>query len=235
MRVGIIGAMNEEIIELKKKMESYEEWQEGHALFFSGYFAGHTVILAKSGIGKVNSAIAATLLIQDYKVELLINTGSAGGIDETLRIGDVVVSTELAYHDADATAFGYRYGQIPQMPARYIVNQQLLKNTIEAVKLNGQHPVEGLIVTSDSFIADEERVKKIKHHFPDALVSEMEGTAVAQVCYQFDVPFVIVRAVSDTANEEANSNFDEFIIEAGRKSAEMVYYILESLEENKVN
>lgn len=235
MKVGIIGAMNEEIIELKKKMRNYEEWQEGNVAFFSGNLLGHTVILAKSGIGKVNSAIAATLLIREYKISLLINTGSAGGIDESLKIGDVVISTALAYHDADATAFGYRYGQIPQMPARYKADQQLLKETKKAVAKSGLHPVEGLIVTSDSFIADKERIKKIKRHFPDALVSEMEGTAVAQVCYQFVVPFIVVRAVSDTANEEANSNFDEFIVEAGRKSAEMVCYILENLEENKVS
>lgn len=235
MKVGIIGAMNEEISELKKKMEKYKEWQEGNVVFFSGHLSGHTVILAKSGIGKVNSAIAATLLIQEYKVALLINTGSAGGIDQSLRIGDVVVSTALAYHDADATAFGYRYGQIPQMPAYYKADQQLLKVTKRAVVKSGLHPVEGLIVTSDSFIADKERIKKIKQHFPDALVSEMEGAAVAQVCYQFVIPFIVVRAVSDTANEEANSNFDEFIVEAGRKSAKMVSYILEDLEENKVS
>ncbi|SFH66394.1 methylthioadenosine nucleosidase /adenosylhomocysteine nucleosidase [Pisciglobus halotolerans] len=222
--------MDEEIIVLKEKMENREDWQEANAAFSSGELYGHQVVLVKSGIGKVNAALAATLLISKYQVEAVINTGSAGAIDESLKIGDVVVSTALAYHSADATAFGYVYGQIPQMPARYTADDRLLDVTAEAITEVGLSPVKGLIVTSDSFIADSKRVKEIKFHFPDALVSEMEGAAVAQTCYQFQIPFVIVRAVSDTADNEANVSFDTFIIKAGKNSAMMVCHILEKLK-----
>ncbi|SEK31222.1 adenosylhomocysteine nucleosidase [Carnobacterium iners] len=226
MRIGIIGAMEEEIILLKSKMESPKEWLQANALFISGEIEGHQVVLVQSGIGKVNAAIAATLLISQCEVETLINTGSAGGIGKGLAVGDIVVSTEVAYHDVDATIFNYEIGQVPQMPARYTADKRLVKMTIAAAKNVGLHPIEGLIVTSDSFIAGKIQKEKIMEDFPDALAAEMEGAAIAQVCYQFKKSFVIVRAMSDVANEEASISFDEFIIEAGKKSANMVLELL---------
>lgn len=113
--------------------------------------------------------------------------------------------------------------------ARYIANQGTIEKTITAAKKTGLTPVKGLIVTSDSFIASQAQTDVILSNFPDALASEMEGAAIAQVCYQFDVPFVIIRAMSDVADEEAGVSFDEFIIEAGKKSAEMVLELVASL------
>ena len=162
-------------------------------------------------------------------MDLIVNTGSAGGIGAGLHVGDVVIASEMAYHDVDATVFGYSIGQVPQMPARYIANQGTIEKTITAAKKTGLTPVKGLIVTSDSFIASQAQTDVILSNFPDALASEMEGAAIAQVCYQFDVPFVIIRAMSDVADEEAGVSFDEFIIEAGKKSAEMVLELVASL------
>lgn len=226
MKFGIIGAMEEEIILLKSKMVNPEEWRQANALFILGKIEEHEVVLVQSGIGKVNAAIAATLLLSQYGVDYLINTGSAGGIGKGLVVGDIVVSSQVAYHDVDATVFGYEIGQVPQMPALYTADKKLIENTIAAAKNVGLHPVKGLIVTSDSFIAGETQLKKIKNSFPDALAAEMEGAAIAQVCYQFGKPFVILRAMSDVANEEAGVSFDEFIVEAGKKSANMVIELL---------
>ncbi|MEG0267451.1 MAG: 5'-methylthioadenosine/adenosylhomocysteine nucleosidase [Carnobacterium sp.] len=226
MKFGIIGAMEEEIDLLKSKMTTPKEWHQANALFISGEIEGHQVVLVQSGIGKVNAAIAATLLISQYEVDTLVNTGSAGGIGKGLVVGDIVVSTQVAYHDVDATIFDYEIGQVPQMPARYTTDAVLIKKTMAAAANVGLHPVEGLIVTSDSFIAGKAQIEKIMASFPDALATEMEGTAIAQVCYQFGKPFVIVRAMSDIANEEAGISFDEFIIEAGKKSANMVLELL---------
>ncbi|MBM6613520.1 5'-methylthioadenosine/adenosylhomocysteine nucleosidase [Desemzia sp. RIT804] len=229
MRIGIIGAMEEETIALKNNLTDREDWAKAGATFSAGKMDEHDIVLVQSGIGKVNAAIATTLLIHDYQTDIVINTGSAGAIDPSLAIGDVVISSELAYHDADARAFGYVMGQVPQMPARYPADGRLIHATDKATQKVGLKSIKGVIVTSDSFIADKAVIERIKTDFPDALVSEMEGAAVAQVCYQFKVPFVIVRAVSDTADDEAGISFDKFIIDAGKKSAEMVMEIIQHL------
>lgn len=229
MRIGIIGAMEEETRVLKNAFKEREDWSKAGASFSAGKIEGHDIILVQSGIGKVNAAIATTLLINDYEAEMVINTGSAGAIDASLVIGDIVVSTELSYHDADARVFGYQMGQVPQMPARYQANQELIQVTNHAAKKVGLKPLTGLIVTSDSFIAGTAQTNHIKEYFPDALVSEMEGAAVGQVCYQFKIPFVIIRAVSDTADHAAEVSFEQFIVEAGLKSADMVLEMIKSL------
>ena len=229
MRIGIIGAMQEEVAVLKTNMKDKKEWTEANASFTSGMIEQTEVVLVQSGIGKVNSAIAATLLFAKHEVDAIVNTGSAGGIGAGLAVGDVVISTELAYHDVDATVFDYVIGQVPQMPARYPADQTLVKQTVEAAEKVGLKAKQGLILTSDSFVADKKIVDQIKLHFPEALASEMEGAAIAQVCYQFNKPFVIVRAMSDVADEEAGISFDEFIIEAGIKSGEMVIELIKNL------
>ncbi|CAD5900939.1 5'-methylthioadenosine/S-adenosylhomocysteine nucleosidase [Carnobacterium maltaromaticum] len=229
MKIGIIGAMEEEILLLKSKMSNKKEWTEAKADFIEGQIGEVEVVLVRCGIGKVNAALTTTLLLAKHDIDLIVNTGSAGGIGVGLHVGDVVIASEMAYHDVDATVFGYSIGQVPQMPARYIANQGTIEKTITAAKKTGLTPVKGLIVTSDSFIASQAQTDVILSNFPDALASEMEGAAIAQVCYQFDVPFVIIRAMSDVADEEAGVSFDEFIIEAGKKSAEMVLELVASL------
>ena len=229
MKIGIIGAMEEEILLLKSKMSNKKEWTEAKADFIEGQIGEVEVVLVRCGMGKVNAALTTTLLLAKHDIDLIVNTGSAGGIGAGLHVGDVVIASEIAYHDVDATVFGYSIGQVPQMPARYIANQGTIEKTITAAKKTGLTPVKGLIVTSDSFIASQAQTDVILSNFPDALASEMEGAAIAQVCYQFDVPFVIIRAMSDVADEEAGVSFDEFIIEAGKKSAEMVLELIASL------
>ncbi len=229
MKIGIIGAMEEEILLLKSKMSNKKEWTEAKADFIEGQIGEIEVVLVRCGIGKVNAALTTTLLLAKHDIDLIVNTGSAGGIGVGLHVGDVVIASEMAYHDVDATVFGYSIGQVPQMPARYIANRGIIEKTITAAKKTGLTPVKGLIVTSDSFIASQAQTDVILSNFPDALASEMEGAAIAQVCYQFDVPFVIIRAMSDVADEEAGVSFDEFIIEAGKKSAEMVLELIASL------
>lgn len=229
MRIGIIGAMEEETRVLKKALTERTDWEKAGASFSSGGMGEHVIVLVQSGVGKVNAAIATTLLIEEYKAEVVINTGSAGAVDPSLAIGEVAISTELAHHDADARAFGYQMGQIPQMPPRYEADQHLIQLTTQAAEKVDLKTVPGVIVTSDSFIAGSAEVKRIKEDFPDALVAEMEGAAVGQVCYQFKIPFVIVRAVSGTADEAAGVNFDLFIVDAGRKSADMVLEMIKSM------
>lgn len=229
--IGIIGAMEEEVAILKGELQSLEEINIAHVKFYKGTLKGKSVVLTQSGIGKVNVAISTALLINEFKPSIIINTGSAGAIDEKFNIGDVVVSEIVGYHDADARAFGYVLGQLPDMPAVYNADQQLLAKAIDAIEAQQLVAHTGLIVSGDSFIGSNEQRLTIKRHFNQALAVEMEAGAIAQTCYQFDIPFIITRAISDKSNGEANVTFDEFLGEAAKSSSDMVRYLIESLDE----
>ncbi|PTI38912.1 5'-methylthioadenosine/S-adenosylhomocysteine nucleosidase, partial [Staphylococcus succinus] len=189
--IGIIGAMEEEVAILKDKLIELEEINIAHVIFYKGKLQGKEVVLTQSGIGKVNVAISTTLLIEKFKPELVINTGSAGALDTSLNVGDIVVSDMVSYHDADARAFGYQLGQIPQMPAQFTADKQLYDKAIVAINEQDLIAKTGLIVSGDSFIGTSEQRLQIKTNFPQAMAAEMEATAIAQTCYQFNLPYII--------------------------------------------
>lgn len=230
MKIGIIGAMVEEVELLKNILTEVETFTEGKADFYHGNYAGHDVYLVKSGIGKVAAAVTTTMLITKFNVDQIWNTGSAGGIGTNLKIGDVVLATKLAYHDVDVTAFDYEYGQMAGgFPLYYLTDLKLVKKAKEVMQNSSLTTHEGLIVSGDQFVHSKEQIEKIKQHFPDALANEMESTAIAQVAYQFEIPVLIVRAISDTADENANVDFDTFIKEAGKNAASMLQSLLEKI------
>jgi adenosylhomocysteine nucleosidase len=230
MKIGIIGAMDEEVKILKEKLGDPKSWGRAGAVFVSGYLGKHEVIVVRSGIGKVMSSITTTLLIHEYHVNMVINTGSAGGIGQGLAVGDVVIADKVAYHDADVTGFGYKMGQLPGMPLYYEASTFLKSEMQKAAEATNQTVKFGLIVTGDSFIDSESKIAKIKEYFPDALAVEMEGASIAQTAAQFNIPFLIVRAMSDTADHAATQSFDEFIIDAGKRSADMVINFIQHLK-----
>lgn len=227
--IGIIGAMEEEIAILKDKLTNMSEISIAHVKFYRGQLNNKDVVLTQSGIGKVNAAISTTLLIEKFNPKLIINTGSAGALDESLAVGDMLISDDVIYHDADATAFGYEYGQIPQMPAKFEANKELLKITEKVITDNHYNAKIGPIVSGDSFIGSVDQRLHIKRQFPKAMAVEMEATAIAQTCYQFKVPFIVTRAVSDLANGEADVSFDEFLGQAAQTSSIIVAQLVETL------
>lgn len=231
MKIGIIGAMDQEVKILKEKMEAPMSWERAGVLFVSGTLGKHDVIVVRSGIGKVAASVTTSLLIQQYGVNMVINTGSAGGIGEGLQVGDVVFSEKLAYFDVDVTGFGYEYGQLPAgMPLYFEASKYIINEMKKAAEKTGQQVRRGLIVTGDSFVNSPEKIAEIKSHFPEALACEMEGAAIAQTARQFNIPFLVVRAISDTADHQATMSFDEFIDEAGKRSAEMVIEFLNTIK-----
>ena len=231
MKIGIIGAMDQEVKILKEKMSAPISWERAGVLFVSGTLGKHDVIVVRSGIGKVAASVTTSLLIQQYGVNMVINTGSAGGIGEGLKVGDVVFSEKLAYFDVDVTGFGYDYGQLPAgMPLYFEASQYIIDEMKKAAQKTGQQVRSGLIVTGDSFVNSPEKIAEIKSHFPEALACEMEGAAIAQTARQFNIPFLIIRAISDTADHQATMSFDEFIDEAGKRSAEMVIEFLNTIK-----
>lgn len=226
MKYGIICAMEEEIKALRAQLTNANEENIANMIFYSGQINDHEVVLVRAGIGKVQAGVTTAFLIENFKVDAVINSGSAGGIGTGLAVGDLVLSTGAAYHDASATVFGYKPGQLPQQPQIFEADQELLQAVSEAASQAGLQVKPGLIVTGDQFVSSQAQIAAIKEIYPQALCCEMEGAAVAQVAYQFDKPFLIVRAMSDVGDEDADQSFDEFIIDAGKKSAQMILNLL---------
>ena len=229
MKVGIIGAMEEEVTLLRDKIENRQTQNIAGCEIYTGTLNGTEVALLKSGIGKVAAAMGATLLLERCKPDVIINTGSAGGLAPTLKVGDIVVSDEARYHDADVTAFGYELGQLPGCPAGLKADDQLVAAAEACIAQLNLNAVRGLIVSGDAFINGSENLAKIRHNFPQAIAVEMEATAIAHVCHNMGVPFVVVRAISDVADQESHLSFDEFLVVAAKQSSLMVETLVQNL------
>ena len=220
MKFGIIAAMEEEKRLLEEEMTIEKKTTVANWEFIEGTLVGKNIVLVQSGIGKVMSALATGILIDRFGVDLVMNTGSAGGFGTTLEIGDIVIGTELA-----------AYGQMPGMPARFAMNQDFLPSIEQAIAKVDLKSHTGLIVSSDSFIHTREQRTHILKHFPDVMASEMEGAAIAQACHAFGVPFIVIRAISDIPERGTSAvDFDTFIVQAGKRSAQMVHQLLQEWE-----
>ncbi|RLV61711.1 5'-methylthioadenosine/adenosylhomocysteine nucleosidase [Parashewanella curva] len=223
MKIGVIGAMEPEVIHLIDSLQNSKKRTIASIEFVAGEYGEHQLIITRSGIGKVTASIATTLLIQEFNPDYVINTGSAGGFADELTIGDIVISNEVRHHDVDVTAFGYEIGQVPQQPAAYLPHPILVDAAKKAIDKIGQvKTIEGLICSGDSFINDPQRAKIMLSNFPTMAACEMEAAAVAQVCYQYQKPFVVIRSLSDNANDDSAVDFDSYIVKAGHHSALMV-------------
>ncbi|EGR1042992.1 5'-methylthioadenosine/S-adenosylhomocysteine nucleosidase [Vibrio cholerae] len=231
MKIGIIGAMQQEVAILKDLIEDVQEVNQAGCTFYSGQIQGVDVVLLQSGIGKVAAALGTALLISQYAPDVVINTGSAGGFDASLNVGDVVISSEVRHHDADVTAFGYEIGQMAGQPPAFKADEKLMTVAEQALaQLPETHAVRGLICTGDAFVCTAERQQFIRQHFPSVVAVEMEASAIAQTCHQFKVPFVVVRAISDVADKESPLSFEEFLPLAAQSSSAMVLKMIELLK-----
>ena len=229
--IGIIGAMHEEIVELKSLMGEIEEINLASFIYYKGILEGKEIVLVESGIGKVNSSICTTLLIEKFKVEKVIFTGVAGGIGDDIEVGDIVISTDLVQHDVDVTAFGLPLGAIPRMENSFFEADRELKELAKksALKVFPIEKVrEGRILSGDQFINGIEKISWLRDTF-NGEACEMEGASVAHVCYLLNVPFVIIRAISDKANNEAKVDFAEFVHLASKNSKEIVVNMLKEM------
>jgi len=230
-RIGIIGAMAQEVAALAAQLEERRTRHHVGCTFHLGKLHGVDVVILQSGIGKVNAAIGTTLLLDVYQPEAVINTGSAGGFGEGLEIGDVVVSSEVRHHDVNAVVFGYEHGQVPQMPAAYFPDARLVTLARECIEQLGEvNVVEGLIATGDVFMACPDLVATTRSRFPTMLAAEMEAAAIAQTCHQYGCPFVVIRALSDIAGGGDNHlSFAEFLEQAAAHSTRMVTAMVDRL------
>lgn len=228
--IAVVGAMEQEIELLRESMANVKHVSFGKFSAYEGELAGKRMVLVLSGIGKVNAAVSTSWVIHQFAPDCIINTGSAGGLGKGLKVGDVVIGETVAHHDVDVTAFGYVWGQVPQLPAAFASDENLIRQAEKAAKVfEGAAVTQGLIVSGDRFVHSSEGVAEIRSHFPEVKAVEMEAAAIAQTCHQLEVPFVIIRAVSDSADEKADISFEEFLKTAAVSSAKMVTEIVKSL------
>ena len=210
--IGIIGAMEVEVAILKEKMEDVRIIKKASMDFYEGILAGKKVVVVRSGIGKANAGICAQILADVFSVDAIINTGIAGSLNKNINIGDIVLSTDVVQHDMDATGFGYRKGQIPQMPVFFFnADDNLRRLAAEVCKeVNPDIQVfEGRIASGDQFVCDQDVKNRIVSEF-SAYATEMEGAAIGQAAYLNEIPFLVVRAISDKADGSAQMDYSEF-------------------------
>ncbi len=210
--IGIIGAMEEEVAALKEDMIVEETVEQASMVFCKGQLCGKEVVVVRSGIGKVNAGICAQILVDRFHVDTLINTGIAGSLDARINIGDLVISTDALHHDMDAVNFGYVPGQIPRMDVlAFPADEELVKKAVEAnKKANPEiHTFTGRVASGDQFIAAGDVKDRIAENFHPLCV-EMEGAGIAQAAYLNKVSYVIIRAISDKADNSATMDYPTF-------------------------
>ncbi|SMP14677.1 methylthioadenosine nucleosidase /adenosylhomocysteine nucleosidase [Laceyella tengchongensis] len=225
--IGVIGAMDEEIKALLNAMEDVQEQERYRVTYYSGKLCDTPVVLCKSGVGKVNAAVCTQTLIDYFQVDAVLFTGVAGALHPDLDIGDIVVSTACQQHDIDASPVGFPRGTVPfQDVSIFPADEQLVAWAVEAGhSISGVKVLTGKVLSGDQFISDAGKVRELREQFDGACV-EMEGAAVAHVCHLADVPYVVIRSMSDRADHTADVNFAEFTELASERSASMIQAIL---------
>ncbi len=227
--IGIIGAMDVEVDGLKELMDVEEIEIVAGMEFYKGTLHGDKIVVVKCGMGKVNAGICAQTLISDFNVSCVINTGVAGCLDDELDIGDIVISTAALQHDFDVTPLGFKKGEIPYTGLiRFEADMDLVKKLHHAINVSivGIKVKEGVVCTGDQFINTVEQKNRILNDFGDGLCCEMEGGAIAQVCYLNSVPFVILRCLSDDAEGSAPEDYPAFERMAAQRNIVVLEHLL---------
>ncbi len=223
-KTGIIGAMELEVEELKSKMTVSGIVKKAGMEFYEGKLNGAQVVIVRSGIGKVNAALCVQILVDIFDVTHIINTGIAGSLNAALDIGDILISEDAIHHDMDVTIFGYQLGEVPQLGTReFMADKRLMelaKSSCEKVN-SGIHAIFGRVVSGDQFISDKEVKERLNKNYQGDY-AEMEGASIAHGSYLNQIPFVIIRAISDKADNSAQMDYPAFEKAAARHSARLV-------------
>lgn len=231
--IGIIGAMDKEVNDLKALMEkeSLEVKKVAGMEFWSGILSGHEVVLVRSGIGKVNAAVAASILADSFKVRAIINTGIAGSLDAKIDIGDIVLATDALEHDMDVTGLGYDRGIVPDQGISIYEADEKLRRAAKDVceKVNPDIKVfEGRVVSGDQFISNKEVKDDIVNTF-GGMCTEMEGAAIAHTAWLYNIPYLIIRSISDKADDSAELDYPSFQKKAIEHSVKLVSGLMAEL------
>lgn len=222
--IGIIAAMQEEMEAIKIEMTEIEEIQHKDIIFYIGKLSDKNCILVKSGVGKVNAARITQLLIDKYLPKMIINVGSAGGLKDNVKCGDIIVGKELVQHDFDITAFGHEKGYITDLGKSFYSDNDLIEKAYKIITNISKQDYNvkiGKIASGDTFFTSMKKAEKLIKDFNSDCV-EMEGAAIAQVCYLEETPFICIRSISDTPNENNNIEFDKYLKMASERCSKFV-------------
>ena len=232
IKLGIIGAMQVEVEILLGAMENKKAMEKAGSTFYEGTLNGLSAVVVQCGVGKVNAAMCAQILCDLYNVTHLVNTGIAGSLCADLDIGDLVVSTDAMYHDMDAVHFGYPFGKVPGMDViAFPADETMIRYAFDAAEaVNPGHTKLGRVASGDQFVAVKELKEKIISN-TQGLCTEMEGAAIAQTAYRNGLPFVILRAISDKADDSAEMDYPTFERIAAHRCAEDTMKLAKQLKD----
>jgi adenosylhomocysteine nucleosidase len=227
MLIGIIGAMECETTPIRNKIKNYIIKEKAHMIFHKGRYESREIVLVTSGIGKVNAAVCTQILIDDFSVDLIINVGVAGGIKTDIELGDVVIALDLIQHDVDGSSCNYRLGQVPKLSTfSFKCNDSLVEKAFSNIDKDWNFKVhKGRIITGDQIISSTNRIDFFRKEF-DPHAVEMESAAIGHTCYLNNIPFLIIRAISDYADENLNSVYDDNEIKAVENSIKVLTNLL---------
>lgn len=229
--LGIIGAMDVEVIKIKEQLENVTVTEKAGMEFYSGRWHGKDVTVVRSGVGKVNAGICAQILVDLFHADVIINTGIAGSLKSEINIGDVVLSADALQHDMDARGFGYAPGVIPQMKeSDFIADKRLIDLAEKCCRevCPDINSFTGRIVSGDQFISDKEKKNQLANDF-HGFCTEMEGAAIAQAAYLNHIPFLIIRAISDKADDSATMDYPAFEAMAVENSVRLLSAMVENI------
>ena len=237
MSIVIIAAMEDEITSLRNRLHNVDFRTMATNKLYSGDLCDQRIHLIVSGVGKVNAAIATTLAIHILEPKAVISIGVAGGLHSSVKLGDVVIASELCYHDVNVMAFGYQYGQVPNTNPRFSSDGHLIKAALSyVVDQDSEIKVhKGLILSGDSFISEQADATRIQQYFPEALACEMESSAIAHVCHQFNVSCLTIRSISDIPGENNASVFEESMQKAEKSYIAPLLHVLKKYEKTTIS
>ena len=228
MKIALLGAMEEEITPLLEQLENYEKISYAKNTFYLAKYKNHELVIAYSKIGKVNSSLTASLLIEKFGCEILLFTGVAGSLNKDLHIGDMIIASSTCQHDLDISVFGHPYGYVPGIEVFAKTDDKLNKIALEVAKEKGLKLQFGIIASGDQFVCEQDRKDWIKDTFKADAV-EMEGASVGQICSLLGVPYLLLRTISDEAGGGAECDYDKFVISSAKISANFVLEIVSNL------
>ncbi len=228
MPIAILGAMPEEVEPLLERVDDIIRIDYANNSYYKAKYTGKDIVIAYSKIGCAFSTLTATILIEHFKCDKLLFSGVAGAINENLQIGDLIYATKLCKHDLDITAFGHEPGFVPEGKVFIYPDNDLIEVAKEVAKSKDIKLQGGVIATGDQFIDSNEKKEWIKQTF-NADAIEMEGYSVALVCDALQVPFFILRAISDSADMDASFDFDEFLEKSAKVSADFILEMVEKI------
>ena len=231
--VGIIGAMSEEVNIIKDEMQfSYEEII-GKVTFYIGSLRNRKIVLAESGIGKVNAAMLATIMIVKFNVKAVCFSGVAGALDSKLKVGDVVIGEKMLQHDMDVREFGLKKGEIPRMDTSVFLSNDRLMEIVKEYKLPNNKIYTGTIISGDQFISQKQAKQELADEF-NAICVDMESAAVAQVCHRLDKKCLVIRSISDSVTDDSTMEYSQFTELAANNSKELVCHLAEVLSQEQI-